>query len=114
VARILIVEDNGGVERVLARWCRLIGHETTLASASDSWQDTPPDLVLLDLYLGEERGWDVLDRIRAVAPGVPVVVVSGADGREVAEAAAARGAVWCPKPFTRQQLRKAIEAALAD
>tara|TARA_B110000211_G_C14077845_1_gene553021 strand:- start:2136 stop:2621 length:486 start_codon:yes stop_codon:yes gene_type:complete len=43
-----------------------------------------PDLVLLDYDLGEEKGIDVLKKIRSFDPDIPVVFVSGQKSGELA------------------------------
>jgi DNA-binding response OmpR family regulator len=44
----------------------------------DQIQALAPDLLLVDLVLGEQAGWDLLDRLQSEATtrGVPVIVLS--------------------------------------
>ena len=50
------------------------------------------DVVLLDLSLPDSQGLDTLARLRARAPAVPVVILSGLDDAELAARAVAVGA----------------------
>lgn len=55
----------------------------------------PPDAVLLDLYLlGGRNGLEVLEQIRAVAPGLPVVMATDHPSEDTAAEALARGALY--------------------
>jgi CheY-like chemotaxis protein/HPt (histidine-containing phosphotransfer) domain-containing protein len=70
-----------------------------------------PDLVLLDLGLGDISGVEVLRRLCAVSdPGPPVVVVSGNDSpelrRELVEAGASG---FLPKPFATDRLLNLLD-----
>jgi DNA-binding NarL/FixJ family response regulator len=51
-----------------------------------------PDMVLLDVHLGEENGLDYIDRFRAVGFFGPVIVLSGDASFETAHRAARAGA----------------------
>jgi DNA-binding NarL/FixJ family response regulator len=65
----------------------------SLAEAIAHVQERPRvDLVLLDLDLPDSGGLDTLDRFRAAAPHLPVVVLSAHDGHEQVLAAIDRGA----------------------
>jgi len=50
------------------------------------------DLVLLDLYLPESRGLDTFTTIHACNPGIPIIVLTGLDDRELALKAVRDGA----------------------
>jgi len=62
--------------------------ELTLAVDSDP----PPDLIILDLMLGNADGLDEIKRIRAFRPGLPVLIVSLHDELVYAERALRAGA----------------------
>jgi len=69
------------------------------------------DLVLLDLDLPDVEGLDGLLRLRAVAPDVPVLVVSSMADPRLIEAALAAGAKgFVPKYSGREAFRSALSA----
>lgn len=78
-ARILIVDDNEDVRRILALRLALAGYE--VADAADGRAGLAAlragrwDLVLLDLAMPELDGFDVLSALRGEAPSAPPVVV---------------------------------------
>jgi NtrC-family two-component system response regulator AlgB len=62
------------------------------------------DSVLLDLYLGPEKGLDILDQIHKRQPNLPVVMFTAQGSVKNAVEAMRRGAVdFLEKPFTREQ-----------
>lgn len=71
------------------------------------------DAVLVDrLMPGGLSGMDVLAHIHALAPSVPVILMTGSATPEVVAEALAAGACDClAKPFTPEQLRTAIRNA---
>jgi two-component system response regulator GlrR len=71
------------------------------------------DVVLLDLRLPDMDGFEVLAALRAVRPGLPVVIMTAHGSPEVAARAAADGAVSCLiKPVSRKAMIAAMEAAV--
>lgn len=71
-------------------------------------------LVVLDLGLPDASGLDVIDRMGAACPGVPIVVVSGGDDASIIDGAFRRGARgYVPKSSSAHALRVAVETVLA-
>lgn len=56
----------------------------------------PVDLVLLDLHLPESRGLATFTTTHGCAPGIPIIVMTGLDDRELALKAVRDGArtIW--------------------
>jgi two-component system phosphate regulon response regulator OmpR len=79
--RILVVDDEAAIRDLLADYFREHGYE--VATAADAAQaregaaTLPPDLVVLDLALGEGDGLELLGQFKTVHPGLPVVVLTG-------------------------------------
>ena len=82
-ARILVVEDEDAVRRVAGALLHAAGYEVVEAvdgeEAVRRFAETPLafDLVLLDLMLPRLSGKEVLRRVRALRPDVPVLLSSG-------------------------------------
>ncbi|RIH88068.1 Sensor histidine kinase ResE [Calidithermus terrae] len=99
--RVLLVEDNPGdaflVQELLeeaAPDAFALEHLTHLAPALERLQHErdPWDVVLLDLSLPDAQGLDTVHRMRAAAPVLPLVVMSGLGDQGVALAAVKEGA----------------------
>lgn len=91
--RVLLVEDNAGDARLIreeladvARTSYALGHVSGLGDGLRLLLETPGsyDAVLLDLSLPDGQGLGNIVRLRAVAPQVPVVVLTGLDDEDTA------------------------------
>jgi DNA-binding NarL/FixJ family response regulator len=84
--------------------------DTTRALADDS----DADLILLDLNMPGMHGFSGLAFLRAQYPGIPVLVVSGADDPQVVRRCLDFGAAgFLPKTQTVETMREAIAAVLS-
>jgi DNA-binding NarL/FixJ family response regulator len=86
----------------------------TCAQAIYATQIAKFDLVLLDLTLPDCSGLETLRRFRQSSPEVPVVVLSGATGREVVMQAIDEGAMgFIPKASSRADIVTALKMILS-
>lgn len=119
MARILIIDDDihmrAACERVLSK----AGYDVACSAAGDEGlkkiQAGPEgfDAVLLDQLMPGMSGMDVLDRIKIIAPNLPVIIITGSVTAEFSSEIIQKGASGClPKPFTPQELRTAVSKAL--
>ena len=78
--RILVVDDNVDAADSTALLLSLEGYEThsvhSARAALDAAASIKPDVVLLDIGLPEMDGYDVARRLRALADGVPTVIIA--------------------------------------
>lgn len=120
MGRILVVEDDPSVGRLLELTLAVEGHDVEVvddgASALARLTDAdPPDLVVLDIMLPSVDGIAVLQQLR-VTPGweqVRVVVVSALDGDEDVWRAWTAGTDYhLTKPFELEELRSVTERLL--
>ncbi len=75
----------------------------------------PPDLLLADVRLPDMSGIEAARRIREVAPGCRILLISGdSDAGEAIEEARARGATFevLPKPISPPDLLRLISESL--
>lgn len=119
MATALIIDDAPTVRIILGRMVRSVGLEPLEAgdqeSAYEACAEHRPDVVFLDLNLGDVAGLDVLRGIRERGHTMPVVVVSAERGvrmvREVLEA----GVVdFVAKPFLRERVLQALKKAVPE
>jgi NtrC-family two-component system response regulator AlgB len=111
---ILIVDDEASIRRATSLALDAAGHYVETAEngtvALKSLKETSFDLVLLDLYLGEESGLQILETIRRDHPGVHVVIFTANATIPNAIEATRLGAVdFLEKPFSPDQLRQALK-----
>ncbi|HRP78759.1 MAG TPA: sigma-54 dependent transcriptional regulator [Aquamicrobium sp.] len=116
---ILIVDDEEDIRELVAGILGDEGHETRTAHDADSAlaaiSERVPRLVFLDIWLQGSRldGLELLDEIKTLHPGLPVVMISGHGTIETAVSAIRRGAYdFIEKPFKADRLILIAERAL--
>lgn len=96
--QVLLVEDNPGdavlIQATLdaSRWEFDVVHCGRLQDAIAAVEDRRFDVALLDLGLPDSSGHATYATLNAAAPGLPVVVLTGLDDDETADAALRAGA----------------------
>jgi DNA-binding response OmpR family regulator len=113
--KILIVEDDPAIRRVLDDALRLAGYETLVAGTFAEGLEqarAPIDLALLDRALPGGDGLELLTRLRAARPALPAIVVT-ARGQELDRL---RGLAladdYVVKPFSIREVLARVEAVL--
>ena len=118
---ILVVDDDAGVRRSLERLLVSRGHEVLLACDGGqglrTWRDRGADLVLLDIHMPDTDGIEVLVQLRAQAPRLPVIVISGGDQTRdldlLGDARLLGANAVLSKPFTLDEIMGAVDRAVA-
>ena len=97
--QVLVVDDHPLLRSALKEAVKGLGEDVEVIEGRDGADalrlaDAYPqlDLVLLDFALPDADGASVLSGLKAVHPTLPVIVISGFDGREVVTAAMNAGA----------------------
>ena len=119
--RILVVDDDPDVRSSLGRILTAAGHEVIPAEngieATRRWREVGADLVILDIFMPMMDGLETLAALRAYAPRVPIIVISGggATGMHLFLEARLLGANWTiAKPFTVAGIMALVDSALVD
>jgi sigma-B regulation protein RsbU (phosphoserine phosphatase) len=107
--RLLIVEDEEALAKVMARTLRSRGLECDVAlsgaEARQLFAANPYALALLDVRLPDESGYSLLEELRAAQPDTAVVMISGVDDPELGKATLEHGAyAYHVKPVGATQL----------
>lgn len=112
--QILLVEDDESLRRILARHLRAHGYDVDEAASAEEAatilaEGVRPAVVLLDINLPGDNGWDLLRGPSLAAAGSPPVVVASAltiSPRRLAEFGVAG---YLPKPFPLETLTATVE-----
>lgn len=77
--RILIIDDDASIRSSLEKILAENGYDLTVAADGDSAQAqfAQADLLILDLNLPIQDGWDILGEVSAGYPLLPVIVITG-------------------------------------
>jgi DNA-binding NtrC family response regulator len=118
--RVLVVDDEPLVRWSIAETLRGGGHDVVEARDADSAlrvlvdDQRPPDAILLDLHLPDCSDLRLLETIKLILPGTPVVLMTAFGTPELAAEARQLGArAVLEKPFDLGALEPLLESALA-
>ncbi len=112
--KILLIDDERNVDRLLTLVLEADGHEVVSAEGSAGalrhMQKSVFDIAFLDLRLGSEDGLEVLLQLRRADPTMRVVLTTAYASIPTAVEAMRRGAAdYLPKPFTPEEVRLVVE-----
>jgi two-component system KDP operon response regulator KdpE len=113
--RILVVDDEPGIVKILGITLRLHGYEfvgtTSGAEAVELARSRDPDVMLLDILMPGMNGMEVLEKVRAFSK-VPVIVFTARP--DITQIAMKMGAdAFVSKPFDPDQMLEKIRAVLS-
>ena len=115
--RTLVVDDDFRVADINAEFVgktpgfEVIGRAHTAQAAYEAVVNLSPELVLLDLYLPDEFGLDLLQRLRTVDTPPHVIVITAAKDVLTVQQAVRLGVMhYLVKPFSSERLREHLLA----
>jgi len=118
---ILIVDDEADIRELVSGILEDEGHTTRLAANSHEAlagiEERRPSLLILDIWLQGSQldGLEILSRVKAQHPDLPVVIISGHGNIETAVTAIKRGAYdYIEKPFKADRLVLVTARALEN
>jgi signal transduction histidine kinase len=117
-ARVLVAEDDESILEAMGTFLREEGYDVECvrdgAEALQSIARAVPSVIVLDLMMPVLDGWTFLKRLESdhIAPDVPVIVVS-AERSARFEAVRRRVRASLRKPFSLEELERAIQGVLA-
>ncbi|MFN0057706.1 MAG: sigma-54-dependent transcriptional regulator [Planctomycetota bacterium] len=119
MAQILIVDDEQPLLQSLSLDLRRVGHECLTATNGrqclDLLERNSPALAIVDIQLPDLSGLDLLRRLRADLPEVPVVIITAYSSVDSAVEAMKEGAVdYLEKPLDLEELQLVVERELKN
>ena len=122
MARILVIEDEEGLRKVVQRILHEAGHEVLLACESANglrlWQSHEIDLVVADLGLPGRSGLETIIDMRTLEPSFPIIVISGRGEGELIDLITGAGLMSSVriviKPFEAEELLTAVQQTLGS
>jgi two-component system, OmpR family, response regulator len=115
--RMLIVEDEPSLARVTCNLFHFFGVQCLTCGTVEAARehlDIPLDLILLDVVLPDGSGVDVLRAVRSARLRVPVVLWTGLQLGELAEALALKPDQVLHKPAEPGELKALADRMLAE
>lgn len=122
MARILIIDDDDQLLRMLRKALELSGHDVVAAeNGKDGMKllrENPTDLIISDIVMPEMDGLEILMQLRREVPRVPLIAISGGvpgtelDTLEIAKRLGA--ARTLKKPFALSEMIQAVRGVLDE
>jgi DNA-binding NtrC family response regulator len=117
--KVLIVDDAGEVVVLCVNMLQTLGYVVKGVhrgeTALDLLRKESFDLMIVDYKMPDMNGFEVFEQASQLHPDMAFMLLTGHGTSDVMDDATAMGfhAILL-KPFTREQLRKAVEQALAE
>jgi signal transduction histidine kinase/ActR/RegA family two-component response regulator len=114
-SRILVVEDDAEVRRVIVECLSIIGYQVTEAANGTeglaALQTVKPDLMVVDYAMPDMTGAEVISQVRQLVGDLPVILATGYADMAAVERLAGRPMIL-RKPFDIAALGDAVSHAL--
>lgn len=114
--KILIVDDEATIRRILATRLSMVGYEIVVAAdgieALEQFEAEKPDLIVLDVMMPKMNGLQVCQTLRETT-GVPIIMLTALGEVSDRIKGLELGADdYLPKPFSPKELESRIQAIL--
>ena len=110
--RAMMVDDDRAILNLGARWLASAGYHVETATEFDEArcriETSRPDVLVVDVRLGNFNGIQLAILARVARPDIHMVIISGWDDPVLRREADACGAAFVRKPFDAAQLLEAI------
>jgi DNA-binding NtrC family response regulator len=116
MAKILVIDDEANLRKVLAALLRREGYDVTVAENGEmglaEFHKNGADIVVTDLVMPKQGGMEVLAGVKAANPDVPVIIITAHGTVDSAVEAIKLGAFdYVTKPFEQAELSAVIAKA---
>lgn len=112
---VLVVDDDRAILDVVRTWLSAAGYSIVACdrfeTARQHLTKAAPQVLLTDVRLGAFNGLQLVILAKERDPRTIALVTSGFDHVALRKEASKWGAVFLPKPFTREQMLAAVDAA---
>jgi DNA-binding NtrC family response regulator len=117
MAKVLVIDDEANLRKVLAALLRRDGYDVTIAEDGEmglaEFQKNGADAVITDLVMPKLGGMEVLRAVNAVEPEVPVIIITAHGTVDSAVEAIKLGAFdYVTKPFDQTELSNVLAKAV--
>jgi DNA-binding NtrC family response regulator len=118
MAKVVIIDDESSILELMSKLCRSVGHTVfpclTGAEGLAAVRAQNPELVIVDLRIGDISGLDIVKTCALESPDSAVIMVTGHGSVETAVEAMRLGAFdYLSKPFDLGDLIKTVNHALS-
>jgi DNA-binding NtrC family response regulator len=116
--RILVVDDDQRTREAVMLYLQGLGYQVESTADAQSGLDVVRkgvDLVISDIRMPEMDGIEFLQEIRAVQPGLPVILITGYPGPEASwDARQLEATAFLSKPFRLEALANHVRMIFGE
>ena len=117
MTKILVIDDEQSIRNLLDTILRRKGYDVVLADSGrqglELFRRERPDVIVLDLKMPEMDGLTVLQQIKNLDPGKPVIILTGAGTAEAEKQVRALGVTeYVEKEFSLHLLGDSLKRLL--
>ena len=114
--RVLVIDDQKDVRAMVGIVLRVHRFEVVEAESGaaglNAFEESPFDAAIVDIFLGDTSGVDVIASLRERAPGLPIIAMSGMTTLDFMDQSPHLANVVClQKPFRPNDLLQALRKA---
>lgn len=114
--RVLVIDDQADVRAMISIVLRInhfeIVEAASAAAALKAFEEASFDLAIVDIFLQDTNGSELIGTLRERMPDLPVVAISGMTALDFLSTSPGLSDVVClQKPFRPNDLMRAVEAA---
>lgn len=118
-SRVLVVDDQNGVRRLLEELFKKEGYEVSVAAdgveSIEKVKSSPPDLILMDMKMPNMNGLEASQEIKKIDSHIPIIMMTAYGETDVAQRALELGVrKYITKPFDILALRDMVRDVLGQ
>jgi len=117
-ARVLIVDDEESIRRLVSKWTDVSGYEVKAASSAEAalliMHAWTADVVVCDIRMPRYSGVWLIEHLRTLYPTVSIVISTGYGEIDPALMLRARITGYLAKPYDRHTLIASLDQAMAS
>jgi two-component system NtrC family response regulator len=115
-ARVLIVDDEESIRRLVSKWTDISGYEVKAASSAEAallmMHAWTADVVVCDIRMPRYSGVWLIEHLRTLYPATAIVVSTGYGEIDPGLMVRARVSGYLAKPYDRHTLIDSLERAM--
>ena len=115
-ARVLIVDDEESIRRLVSKWTDLSGYEVKAASSAEAallmMHAWTADIVVCDIRMPRYSGVWLIEHLRTLYPSTSIIISTGYGEIDPALTMRANITGYLAKPYDRETLLASLEHAM--
>lgn len=116
--RVLIVDDEESIRRLVTKWTDVSGYEVKAASSAEAallmMHAWTADIVVCDIRMPRYSGMWLIEHLRTLYPATAIIISTGYGEVEPSLLLRAKITRCLAKPYDRETLMAALDQAMVD